>query len=200
MRRGTKTHRILLSFVGTNDVDKTSGRPGGLILTILKKRKFDEVHLLWNYSEVKNLSDEEMAKHVRDQVLSRGYCNTVKLHRVDCSDVTDHNEIYPKLLAVCQSLKPSPGRRFTAAIASGTPAMQVCWILLAESGDFPVELKRGNEPWVGRQPVAPIRLSSSLPRILRLEQENEYHRRESDSRICREVNSFNCMSNGFGLN
>ncbi|MBX2990114.1 MAG: hypothetical protein KF749_02990 [Bacteroidetes bacterium] len=173
-----KLKRVLLSFVGTNDAGKLKGDSDGAILTIFKKRQFEEVHLIWNTSEAKNLSFEHIAKYVRDEIVNRGHCDTVKLHRFDCDDVTDHNEIYPKLLAFCNSLGPAESKKFTAAIASGTPAMQVCWILMAESGDFPLELIRSNEPRFGKAPVTPIRLGTGLPRIIRLEQENEFLKKE----------------------
>lgn len=177
MRR-VKLKRVLLSFVGTNDAGKLKGDSDGAVLTIFKKRQFEEVHLIWNTSEAKNLSFEHIAKYVRDEIVNRGHCDIVKLHRFDCDDVTDHNEIYPKLLALCKSLKGDATKRFTAAIASGTPAMQVCWILMAESGDFPLELIRSNEPKFGKPPVTPIRLGTGLPRIIRLEQENEFLKKE----------------------
>lgn len=179
MRQGTKVPRILLSFVGTNDAGKLRGENDGAVLTVFKKRKFDEVHLIWNTSEAKNVSFEQIAKYVKDEIIKRKYCSNVRPHRFDCDDVTDHNEIYPKLLAFCNSLGTTEGRKFTAAIASGTPAMQVCWILMAESGDFPLELIRSNEPRFGKAPVTPIRLGTGLPRIIRLEQENEFLRRKS---------------------
>lgn len=168
----------MLSFVGPNDAGKLAGKTDEAILTVFKKRQFDEIHLLWNYSEGKNLSFEDNARHVRDEIVVRNYCNAVRLHRFDCNDIADHNEIYPKLLAFCQSLQPSQSKKFAAAVESGTPAMQVCWILMAESGDFPLELIRSNEPKFGKPPVTPIRLGTGLGRILRLEQESEYMKKE----------------------
>lgn len=174
----SRTIRALLSFVGSNDAGKMLGGSDGAVLTVFKQRKFDEVHLFWNTSEARNVSFEHIAGYLKNELLERGYCNTVLLHRFDCDNVTDHNEIYPKLLDLCRSLKTDGRKEFTAAIASGTPAMQVCWILMAESGDFPVELIRSNEPRFGKAPVTPIRLATGLPRIIRLEQENEFLRKE----------------------
>lgn len=183
MRKGAKLRKILLSFVGTNDRGKLDGPNDGAILTVFKKRKFDEVHLLWNPTKNPSVSFEEIAKYVKNEIVSRGYCNSVKLRRFDCKDVTDHNEIYPKLLASCLSLSLSPQKKFTAAIASGTPAMQVCWILMAESGDFPLELIRSNEPRYGKPLVTPVKLGTSLPRILHLEKEKEELAKEKDQLI-----------------
>ncbi len=181
MRKGSRVTRILLSFVGSNDKGKSMGASDGAILTVFKRRSFDEVHLLWNPSDKEDF--QEIAKYVRDEILERGYCTSVTLHRFDCDNVTDHDEIYPKLLAACTSLKPSPTRKFTAAIASGTPAMQVCWILMAESGDFPLALIRSNEPKFGKPLVTPVKLGTGLPRIIRLQQENQQLRRENEALI-----------------
>lgn len=172
-----KQKRILLSFVGTNDAGKLYGKGQGAILTALKTRRFDEVHLFWNPSKNQEVNFKKIAEYVRDEV-TRNYCETVKLHQFDCEDVTDHNEIYPKLLAICQSLESTRRQRFTAAIASGTPAMQACWILMAESGDFNLELIRSNEPRFGKPPVTPVKLGTGLPRIFRLEQENTALKKE----------------------
>ena len=183
MKKGEHRARILLSFVGTNDAGKLNGKPDGAILTVFRKLRFDEVHLLWNPSSNKEMKFEEIAEYVRSEIEERGHAKRVSLHRFDCRDVTDHNEIYPKLLAVCNSLKPSPSRKFTAAIASGTPAMQSCWILLAESGDFQLELIRSNEPKFGRPLVRVVKLGTGLPRIIRLQEENELLKRENEALI-----------------
>lgn len=183
MKKGFKKTRVLLSFVGTNDQGKRIGKGDGAILTVFKRRSFDEVHLLWNPTSDKEVDFEDIAKYVRGEILRRGLCKHVILHRFDCRNVTDHNEIYPKVLSFCRSLGESPIKSYTAAIASGTPAMQVCWILMAESGDFPLELIRSNEPKFGKPYVTPVRLGTGLPRILSLEQENVQLRKEKEALI-----------------
>lgn len=183
MKKGSKIKHVLLSFVGTNDAGGMKGLADGAILTVFKKRKFHEVHLLWNPSKNRDVNFLEIAQYVKRQIITRGYCRNVALHEFNCEDVIDHNEIYPMLLSFCRSLKPTSEKRFTAAIASGTPAMQVCWILMAESGDFPLELIRSNEPRFGKPLVTPVRLDTGLPRIIRLEQENKKLRKENEELI-----------------
>lgn len=163
---------VLLTFVGINDFNMEKD---GAVLTVFKKRKFDEVCLLWNPSEFKNFF--EIAKYIKSEIESRRYCKKVTLYPFDCEDVTDHNEIYPKLLSFCNSLDQRKSI-FTAAIASGTPSMQACWILMAESGDFPLKLIRSDEAKFGKPIVRDVKLSASLPRILRLKEENEELKRE----------------------
>ena len=159
--------KVLLTFVGTNDsyADKD-----GAVLTVFKKRKFYEVHLLWNPSPFMNYF--QVAKNLKSEIEKRKYCKNVIIHSFECEDVTDHNEIYPKLLNFCNSIK-SMSSHYTAAIASGTPSMQACWILLAESGDFPLKLIRSDEAKFGKPIVRDVKLGASLPRIIRLKEENE---------------------------
>jgi hypothetical protein len=175
--------RILISFVGTNDAGKMTGNSDGAILTVFRSRKYDEVRLIWNESKSKEIDLHKIAKYVKNEMHNRGYCKSVKLHKIELDSVTDHNEIYLKLLAICKKLKLSPDKHFTAAISSGTPAMQVCWILMAESGDFPLELIRSNEPKYGRPFVSPVKLGTGLPRIIRLEKEVQELREEKKQLI-----------------
>jgi len=149
------------------------GDNDGAILTVFKERTFHEVHLLWNHSNNLQNNFEEIANYVKKEILKRKLCTNVSLHKFDCSNVTDHNEIYPKLLSFCRALPQAKNKKYTAAIASGTPAMQVCWILLAESGDFPLSLIRSNEPKFGKPFVTDVTLGTQLPRIIRLQEENE---------------------------
>jgi sigma54-dependent transcription regulator len=58
------------------------------------------------------------------------------LIELEIPGVTDHNQIYVELKNYCDRLNNADNRSYTAAISSGTPDMQVCWILLAEYGDF----------------------------------------------------------------
>ncbi|MBK6504254.1 MAG: hypothetical protein IPG02_00905 [Ignavibacteria bacterium] len=86
-------------------------------------------------------------------------------------DPTDHNEIYPKLLKYLESVQKS-GFTYTAAISSGTPSMQACWILIAESGAFPLKLVRSDDPKWGVPVVRKVKLSAALPRIEKIKKEN----------------------------
>ncbi|MCX7716640.1 MAG: RNA repair transcriptional activator RtcR family protein [Endomicrobia bacterium] len=183
-----KKIRVLISFIGTNDLGKLNGKNDGAVLTVFKRRSFDEVHLLWNPSKKKDIDFESIANYVKKEIVDRGLCKNVVIHRFDCKNVTDHNEIYPKLLSVCRSLDNNLSKKkFTAAIASGTPAMQVCWILMAESGDFPLELIRSNEPQFGKPIVTSVRLGTGLPRIIRLEKENRKLKKEYEALIPRLI-------------
>ena len=53
--------------------------------------------------------------------------------------------------------------------------MQVCWILLSESGDFsdsnPLRLVQIKDPKFGKSENVPVKIDTSLPRIVRLKEE-----------------------------
>ncbi len=174
MSRKITKKNILLSFVGTNDAGSLNeSKNDGAILTVFLERKYEEVHLLYNEGNVKDISYKLIAEHIKKELLLRKYCTNVFLHKIDLKSVTDHNEIYPSILNFCKTLPKDAGFQYTAAIASGTPAMQVCWILLAESGDYSIKLIRSNEPKFGKPYVHDVVLGAGLPRILKLQERIE---------------------------
>jgi len=162
--------RVFVSFVGVNDAGKLIGKDNGAILTALKAlKKVDKVHLLW--SPTGNFKD--IANYLKNEIISKNYCKDIFSQTFDLDNVTDHNEIYPKLLEFCKN-NFTEGEEVIAAIASGTPAMQVCWILMAESGDFNLRLIRSNEPKFSKSPITEIKLGTGLPKIIKqLESENK---------------------------
>lgn len=158
--------RILLSFVGSKDSGNYAEKSKGAIRTVFERYSFDNCYLIITKKDY-----EIIGKKIKTFLQKSKKCKKVYLESLVLNNPTDHNEIYPKLLDFCKSLKPNKNKKFTAAIASGTPAMQVCWVLMAESGDFPVELVRSNEPKFGGELVTPVKLGTGLPRIIRLQEE-----------------------------
>ncbi|MBX7042223.1 MAG: hypothetical protein K1X85_04900 [Ignavibacteria bacterium] len=132
--------------------------------------KIDEIHLLWSESQFYDF--EDIGEYVSSQLTKRGLCRSVVLRELKIKDPTDHNEIYPKLLAYLESVQEK-NRQYIAAISSGTPSMQACWILIAESGAFPLKLVRSDDPKWGVPVVRPVKLSAALPRIERIVKENK---------------------------
>lgn len=167
--------KILLSFVGTNDAGKLIDQPDGAILTALKNEKFDEVILLWNESKVGSHSYTEILSYLKKEITRKKLANKVSDILLTFTDVTDHNDIYNKLKELTGNLPKSKNLHYTAAISSGTPSMQVCWILLAESGDFseefPLRLIKVKDPKFGKSGNIEVKLDTSLPKILRLKNE-----------------------------
>jgi len=170
-----KSVKIFMSFIGVNDAGDLIGRKDGAILTALKNDQFDEVVLLWNDNVNANIEFGKVAKYLKKEILSRKLADKVNLVKLNIKDVTDHNEIYKQLKQFCDNLNKSPQFSYIAAISSGTPAMQVCWILLAESGDFSetnhLQLIKVLDPKFGISKNIPVKIDTSLPQIVRLKSE-----------------------------
>lgn len=178
-----KKKNVLISFVGTNDAGKTIGKGDGAILTLLKARKFNEVNLIWTKSENEKTDIYKIAIYLEKEIQERKHCKNINLHPMTLINVTDHNEIYPKLLNLCNEIFKGrrTGTKITASISSGTPSMQVCWILMAESGDFPFELLRVNPPEFNKTAYTEVKLDTALPKITRLEKEIKKVKKTNES-------------------
>ena len=171
--------KILISFVGSNDAGKLLGENDGAILTALQNENFDEVILLWNEGEVKGkdkvVKYSEIVRQIRREIKNRKLATKSSDEEFVFNDVTDHNEIYQKLKEFADTLEKNENISYTASISSGTPAMSVCWILLAESGDFseeyPLRLIKVKDPRFGSAGNVEVKLNTSLPRIIRLKKE-----------------------------
>lgn len=170
-----KQKKILLTFVGTNDSAGLSGKGEGAIITAIKNEKFDELILLCNDRVIDNYTFKDVAAYIGETAQRKKLVKKVTILDVPLKDVTDHNEIYLRLREIVNRLPKNRETIYTAAISSGTPAMQVCWILLAESGDFsieyPLRLIKVKDPKFGISGNIEVKLDSSLPRIMRLEKE-----------------------------
>lgn len=169
-----KKINTLISFVGSNDAGKSAGGEDGAILTALKNQKFDNVILLYNDSNTK-IDFLSITRYLQTEIKKRKLSSKVDLIKFPVQDVTDHNQIYVELKKFTDSLPKAGNINYTASISSGTPAMQVCWILLAESGDFSekskLELIKILDPKFGKTGNVPVKIDTALPKIIRLKEE-----------------------------
>ncbi len=169
--------KILISFVGINDAGKLLGESDGAILTALQNENFDELILLWNEDEIHGagLKFSDVVRYIRREAKKRGLVKASRDEEFEFNDVTDHNEIYAKLKEFTDTLEKNGGTVYVASISSGTPAMSACWILLAESGDFseefPLRLIKVKDPKYGKSENVEVKLSTSLPKIIRMKKE-----------------------------
>ncbi|MDP2301596.1 MAG: RNA repair transcriptional activator RtcR family protein [Ignavibacteria bacterium] len=182
-----KQINILLSFVGVNDAGKLKGNSEGAILTALKEVKADICYLLWNESNSKDISFSQIADYLKSEILNRNLARKVETVKLLITDVTDHNEIYSPLKIFCDQLQKDDNHKYTAAISSGTPSMQVCWILLSESGEFskeyPLKLIRVREPKFGKPYTKEVKLATALPKIISMENEINLLKQEKEALI-----------------
>jgi len=172
-----KKKNVLLSFVGTNDAGKLKGPNDGAVLSALTNQKFDEIILLWNKSGNKEIDYLSISNYLNDEIKKRKLAKLTGVVELPIKDVTDHNQIYPALKEFTDKLEKTEDRNYTAAISSGTPAMQVCWILLSESGDFSesnkLNLIKVKDPKFGASENVPVKIDTALPKIIRLKEEVE---------------------------
>ena len=168
-------NKTLLSFIGTNDAGKLIDQPDGAILNTLSLRKFDKIYLLWNDAKIKGINYSETIRYLKKEIRNRKLCKSVEDYEFEIKSVIDHNEIYQILISFTDQLEKNDTIEYTAAISSGTPAMQVCWILLAESGDFsedyPLKLIQTTPPLKGKSKLINVKLNTALPQIKRLKKE-----------------------------
>jgi hypothetical protein len=160
----------LFSFVGVTDV-KLLDEARGPILTAVINLKPRYVILIATTGLGVRYDLVSGGSRVQRLIKEQSPSTKVSIVTMDIDDPTDHNEIYPKLRELI-SIHSSKKSRLMAAISSGTPSMQVCWILLAESGEVDISLYRTTEQELTTTPVREVRLDSSLPRIIALEEEN----------------------------
>lgn len=120
--------QILLSFIGENDCYPFERK--GAILSILAKRHFDKVYLLYN--------KEKYLKPASD--INR-YCEqyfpqiSVAYKEAPAVNPTDYNTVYPAMYkAVVEITKENKNAEYTISLTSGTPTMHACWIFLQQGG------------------------------------------------------------------
>jgi hypothetical protein len=160
----------LLTFVGTTDVKLIEESKGPAISAVLELKPKSVVLIATTGTGAKHdlLGGAAQFAKLIHRVSPATKTSIVTM---DLLDPTDHNEIYPKLRDIVHN-HGATRMPMVAAISSGTPSMQVCWILLAESGDAKIKLFRTIERELTDKPLREVRLDSALPRIIALEQEN----------------------------
>jgi transcriptional regulator with GAF, ATPase, and Fis domain len=98
-------------------------------------RKFDQVLLFDTPNTRENTRLTKMALEGRYPNLS------VAIRDLPLNDPTDYLEILTWLRRHFQNIAPAPtDARYFISVASGTPQMHACWLLLAASGELPATL------------------------------------------------------------
>lgn len=130
---------ILLTFTGFND-PYSLGLVGdeevpGPILSLITVRRFDRVILFSTPNTQKHTSATR-------SVLEKAYPSVmVETHDLSLSDPTDYHQILAGLRSHLKNIVESaPGASFFISVASGTPQMHACWLLLAASGEIPARI------------------------------------------------------------
>ena len=130
---------ILLTFIGFND-PYSLGLVGeeevpGPILSLITARRFNRLILFRTPNTEKHTSATQ-------SVLKKVYPSiVVETRDLPLADPTDYHWILRGLRAQLKDIIDSfPKADFFISVASGTPQMHACWLLLAASGEIPARI------------------------------------------------------------
>jgi hypothetical protein len=120
--------KILLSFIGNHDPFADGKEKPGPILSILTKRKYHKLYLLFNNDRYWDALSK-----------TQKYCNqhypnmNVEYRQAKSLSPIDYNLVYPAMYQVVQKIKKdNPKAKFTISVTSGTPTMHACWLFLVQ--------------------------------------------------------------------
>jgi len=132
-------NKVLLTFTGFHD-PYVKGLVGqdeqpGPILSLIAARVFDHV-ILFSTPNTVGLTCETM-----EAIKVAWPRTTVEIRDVPLQDPTDYFAILRGLRKHIREIVDTfKGDAFFVAVASGTPQMHACWVLLAASGEIPARL------------------------------------------------------------
>ena len=99
--------KILLSFIGSNDAGKLLDKEdSGAIITVLKKRKYDQLFLLYNTSgkaynsnKTESVTYLEIAQYIKSELVrdSKFEADKVFIKELKFEDISDHISVYTVL-------------------------------------------------------------------------------------------------------
>ncbi|MBF7728586.1 sigma 54-interacting transcriptional regulator [Pseudomonas sp. N040] len=116
--------RVLVCWVGGNDLKAASGGEAGPILSTLRTVSVDNVQLLCSYPTERV---EPYLEWLHEQVDV-----PITAHYVSLSSPVHFGEIYQAASKHLKQLS-APGNKLSILLSPGTPAMQAVWILLGKT-------------------------------------------------------------------
>jgi hypothetical protein len=174
-----KKEKILLTFVGNNDPFSLHGDHFGPILSIIKKRKFDYIYLLFNSNKYWNRLNDTQAECLKIQPNLK-----IEFRMIDVMNPIDYNLVYPSMANVVQKIKQKhENGLFYISLTSGTPTMHSCWVLLSKNGIINAKLlqfSRENgleDVKLNLDDFPEIDVSDIRIKLTELNRENEYLRK-----------------------
>lgn len=138
-------HRMLLTFTGFHDPYSTGlvgdEQQPGPILSLAAARPFDEIVL------ISTPNTEQHTKATAEALATIALASAVRTVHLFLQDPTDYRAI---LAALRREVIPIAQVRDDAdvsvAVASGTPQMHACWLLLVASGELPARILHVRPP------------------------------------------------------
>lgn len=136
---------VLLTFTGFHDpyfkglIDQEE-QPGP-ILSLLAARPFDHVLLFDTPSTRKN------TQQTREAISRLHHHTGVQVLGIELEDPTNYEDIFKRLRPHLQHIVQSfESASFFIAVASGTPQMHACWVLMTASGEIPARILHVRPP------------------------------------------------------
>jgi transcriptional regulator with PAS, ATPase and Fis domain len=141
-----KVMNVLLTFTGFHDpffkglVDQEE-QPGP-ILSLLSARSFDHIYL-FNTPGTGSVTAE-----TKEAIATLHPSSRVEILEVNLDDPTDYREILKGLRRHIQAVQETfSTAAFFVAVASGTPQMHACWVLLTAAGEIPARILHIRPPY-----------------------------------------------------
>ena len=136
---------VLLTFTGFHDpyfkglVDQEE-QPGP-ILSLLSTRSFDHIFLF------DTPSTQRVTRETRDAITKLYHGSEVHVLDINLDDPTNYQEIFRGLRVHLHNIiEGFASANFFVAVASGTPHMHACWVLLTASGEIPARILHVRPP------------------------------------------------------
>ena len=132
--------RVLLSFVGNNDPSNKS-EENGPIVTLAGAMDFINYELLY----INKPDSQRKAFETKKKLVKIHNNVSVNLHELPFTDPTDYFLLLPAMRKICGSL-PKDNVKYYVSVASGTPAMHVCWFLLVAEQELSAKILYQRRP------------------------------------------------------
>lgn len=136
---------VLLTFTGFHDPFST-GLVGqeqqlGPVLSLIGARVFDHIVLF------STPNTDERTSETAKELAIRAPSVKVEIRSISLEDPTDYAAIFRSLRRHIRELtEVHPRAAFSIAVASGTPQMHACWVMLAASGEIPAKILHVRPP------------------------------------------------------
>jgi sigma54-dependent transcription regulator len=130
--------KTLFSFTGFHDpysIGLLGEEELGPILSLVQSVGFDQIILFGTPNTARNTADTASALHARHSGI------VVEVRELPLTDPTDYIAILRELRKGTRHVVESqPRAEFYVAVASGTPQMHACWLLLVAAGEVPARI------------------------------------------------------------
>ncbi len=142
---GNNVMDVLLTFTGFHDpffkgLIGQEEQPGP-ILSLLSVRSFEKIYLF------DTPVTQKITKNTQKAILKRYYKSEVEILDIDLDDPTDYLAILKGLRVRIRDIQEKlKAANFFISIASGTPQMHACWVLLAAAGEIPARILHVRPP------------------------------------------------------